>query len=628
MSLDGAFLHIVINELKPLVGARVDKVYQPSREEIVLSLRTFRDGSRTPQSSPQMPGMDAGQPRGGGSRTLQSSPQMPGTDAGQPKGGGRKLVLSANSVSARINLTEAAFENPQQPPMFCMLLRKYLGGGKLTAIRQDGLERIVSLDFECTNEIGDIVTNTLIAEIMGRHSNIILVQGGRVIDSIKRITDDISSVRRVLPGIQYEAPPRQERLCLLDCDVQQVLDTVEGSPERLCKKLPAVLEGVSPVLTREIAYYCAKNTDIACNELSDSGKDRLRFILNRIKAALSGGECDFTVISEFSSRKKDFCFINIEQYSTAMLITHCDSANVLLDGFFAGADRSERTRQRAHDLLKLLMNSCERISRKLELQKKELAECGEREVFRVCGDLINANIWRLEKGQSKAELEDFYTGEMREIKLDPRLTPAQNAQKYYNEYRKLDTAEKKLTELIAKGQQELVYIDSVFDAASRTDSEADLAEIRRELREQGYLKGGVRADERVKKTSEPLKFISSDGYEILVGKNNKQNDLLTLKMARALDIWLHVKDIPGSHVIVRTADNGKPFTNRTVYEAAQIAAYHSKGRNSSQVPVDYVIAKFVKKPAGAKPGMVIFTNNKTMYITPDEELVNSLKQEK
>ncbi|MGN1340030.1 MAG: NFACT family protein [Oscillospiraceae bacterium] len=580
MSLDGAFLHIVMNELQPLVGARVDKVYQPSREEIVLALRTFRDG-------------------------------------------GKKIVLSANSVSARINLTGAAFENPQQPPMFCMLLRKHLGGGKLTAIRQDGLERIVQLDFECTNEIGDIVTNTLIAELMGRHSNIILVRDGRVIDSIKRITDDISSVRRVLPGIMYEAPPRQERLCLLDCEVQQVMYEIDGSPERLCKKLSAVLEGVSPILTREIAYYCAKNTDIACNELTDSGKDRLRFVLGRVKAAVSGGECDFTIVSELSGRKKDFCFINVEQYSTAMLITHSDSANALLDGFFAAADRTERTKQRAHDLLKLLMNSYERVSRKLELQKKELAECGEREVFRVCGDLINANIWRLEKGQSKAQLEDFYTGEVREIQLDPRLTPAQNAQKYYNEYRKLDTAEKKLTELIAKGQQELLYIDSVFDAAIRTDSEADLSEIRRELREQGYLKGGVRADEKLKKTSEPLHFRSTEGFEILVGRNNRQNDQLTLKTAKAADIWLHTQGIAGSHVIIRT--EGRQPGEQTLFEAAQLAAFHSKGRASAQVPVDYTAVKFVKKPAGAKPGMVIFTNNRTLFVAPDEELVESLK---
>lgn len=580
MSLDGAFLHIACNELQPLVGARVDKVYQPSREEIVVSLRTYRDG-------------------------------------------GKKIVLSANSVSARVNLTTAAFENPQQPPMFCMLLRKHLSGGRLMAIRQDGLERIVSLDFECTNEIGDIVTNSLVAEIMGRHSNIILVRDGRVIDSVKRITDDISSVRRVLPGIQYEAPPRQDRLCLLDVEPQQVLDAIADSPERLCKKLSAVLEGVSPILTREMAWYSAKDVDAACNALSDSAKDRLRFILGRVKSAVSGGECCFTVVSEPGGRKKDFCFINIEQYSTSMVISHENSANELLDGFFASQDRTERTRQRAHDLLKLLMNSYERVSRKLELQKKELAECSEREIFRVRGDLINANIWRLEKGQSKAVLEDFTTGEPVEIQLDPRLTPAQNAQKYYTEYRKLDTAEKKLTELIAKGQQELVYIDSVFDAASRTDSESDLAEIRRELREQGYLKGGVRADEKVKKTSDPLHFRSSEGFEILVGRNNRQNDQLTLKTAKATDIWLHTQGIAGSHVIIRT--EGRQPGEQTLFEAAQLAAFHSKGRSGSGVPVDYVAVKFVKKPAGAKPGMVIFTNNRTLYVTPDENLVNSLK---
>lgn len=580
MSLDGAFLHIVCNELQPLVGARVDKVYQPSREEIVVSLRTYRDG-------------------------------------------GKKIVLSANSVSARVNLTTAAFENPQQPPMFCMLLRKHLSGGRLMAIRQDGLERIVSLDFECTNEIGDIVTNSLVAEIMGRHSNIILVRDGRVIDSVKRITDDISSVRRVLPGIQYEAPPRQDRLCLLDAEPQQVLDAIADSPERLCKKLSAVLEGVSPILTREMAWYSAKDVDAACNALSDSAKDRLRFILGRVKSAVSGGECCFTVVSEPGGRKKDFCFINIEQYSTSMVISHENSANELLDGFFASQDRTERTRQRAHDLLKLLMNSYERVSRKLELQKKELAECSEREIFRVRGDLINANIWRLEKGQSKAVLEDFTTGEPVEIQLDPRLTPAQNAQKYYTEYRKLDTAEKKLTELIAKGQQELVYIDSVFDAASRTDSESDLAEIRRELREQGYLKGGVRADEKVKKTSDPLHFRSSEGFEILVGRNNRQNDQLTLKTAKATDIWLHTQGIAGSHVIIRT--EGRQPGEQTLFEAAKLAAFHSKGRSGSGVPVDYVAVKFVKKPAGAKPGMVIFTNNRTLYVTPDENLVNSLK---
>ncbi len=579
MSLDGAFLHIVKNELMPLVGSRVDKVYQPSREELVVSLRTFHDGTK-------------------------------------------KLLFSANSMNARVCLTQAAFENPQQPPMFCMLMRKHLCGGKLLDIRQDGLERIIYFDFECVNEIGDIVTNTLIAEVMGRHSNTILVRDGRVVDSIKRITDDISSVRRVLPNIIYETPPRENRRCLTECSADEVIEAIDGSSDRLSKKLTAVLEGISPIFARECAYYATKDVDAVCSELTDSARDRLKFILNKAKKALNG-EADFTIISDLNGRKKDFCFINIEQYSTAMLVSHCDSANALLDMFFAAAGKAERTKQRAHDLLKLLMNTYERVSRKLELQRKELADCSEREVFRVCGDLINANIWRLEKGMTKCTLEDFTTGEPREISLDARLTPAQNAQKYYTEYRKLDTAEKMLTQLIAKGKQELVYIDSVFDAVSRTDSETDLAEIRRELREQGYLKGGVRPDEKNKKQSEPLKFRSTDGFEILVGRNNNQNDKLTLKTARATDLWLHTKEIAGSHVVIRT--EGSEVPQQTIFEAAQLAAYHSKARESSQVPVDYTAIKFVKKPAGAKPGMVIFTNNRTMFVAPNEQLVNSLR---
>lgn len=582
MSLDGAFLHIVKEELKDLIGARVDKVYQPSREEIVISLRTFRDGAK-------------------------------------------KLILSANSVSARVNLTEAAFDNPSQPPMFCMLLRKHLGGGKLLGIRQDGLERILSFDFECTNEIGDIVTNTLIAEIMGRHSNIILVRDGRVIDSIKRITDDISSVRRVLPNIPYETPPRESRLNLLEVTPEEVWAQLEGSADRLSKRLVSVLEGVSPIFARECAYYAAKDTDAVCAELSESARDRVLFFLSRAKKALSG-EADFTIVSELSGKKKDFCFMNIEQYSTAMLITKADSANALLDGFFAAADRTERTKQRAHDLLKLLMNSYERVSRKIELQKKELADCSERDVFRVCGDLLNANLYRLEKGMTTCTLEDFYTGEPRVIALDARLTPAQNAQRYYTEYRKLDTAEKMLTELIKKGEDELIYIDSVFDCVSRTENENELLEIRRELREQGYLRGGGKNEDKKTKPSEPMKFRSTDGFDILVGKNNRQNDQLTLKTAKATDIWLHTQGIAGSHVIIRT--EGRQPTEQTLFEAAQLAAFHSKGRSGSQVPVDYTAVKFVKKPAGAKPGMVIFTNNRTLFVSPSEELVMSLKAEK
>ena len=573
---------MVKQELMPLVGARADKIYQPSREELVLSLRTPRDGAK-------------------------------------------KLIISANSAAARVNLTAQSFDNPQSPPMFCMLMRKHLCGGKLLDIRQDGLERILCFDFECTNEIGDTVINTLIAEVMGRRSNIILVRDGRVVDSIKRITDEISSVRRVLPNIPYETPPREQRLNLLEVTPKQVWERLSGSTERLSKRLCSVLEGVSPIFARECAWYAAKDVEAVCAELSESARDRTLFFLARAKRALDG-EPDFTVVSDLNGVKKDFCFMNIEQYSTAMLITKAESANALLDGFFAAADRSERTKQRARDLLRLLVNTYERIARRTELQKKELAECGEREVFRVCGDLINANIWRLEKGMTKCTLEDFATGKPREITLDARLTPAQNAQKYYSEYRKLDTAEKMLTGLIKKGEEELVYIDSVFDAASRTENELELAEIRKELRAGGYLRGAEKPEERVKKLSEPLRFRSSDGFEILVGKNNRQNDQLTLKTAKATDLWLHTQGIAGSHVIIKT--DGKQPPEQTIFEAAQLAAYHSKGRSGSQVPVDCTAVKFVKKPAGAKPGMVIFTNNKTLFVTPGEELVESLRADK
>ncbi|MBD5128721.1 MAG: fibronectin/fibrinogen-binding protein [Ruminococcaceae bacterium] len=580
MSLDGALLHCVKQELTNLIGARVDKIYQPSREEIVLTLRQLNAADKSRKS----------------------------------------LIFSANGASARVNLTSAEFENPQSPPMFCMLLRKHLGGGRLVDIRQDGLERILYFDFECTNEIGDIVVNTVVSEIMGRHSNIIIVRGGRVVDSIKRVTDEVSSVRRVLPNIVYETPPRVERLNILETSAEDILRSLDGRSDRLAKALPDILEGISPIFARECAFFAAGDVDTPCNSLTAEQRGRVGEFINKAKAALNGS-AEYTMLTDETGKKKDFCFVDIGQYGSAMTAAKFDTANALIDDFFSSA--GQRTRQRARDLLKTVTNAYERISRKLELQKKELAECGEREVFRVCGDLINANIYRLEKGMTVCTLDDFYTGEQREITLDARLTPSQNAQKYYSEYRKLDTAEKKLTELIKKGADDLGYLDSVLDCISRNENEQELNEIRRELREQGFVRGGRdKPDDKKKKLSEPLKFRSTEGFEILVGKNNRQNDLLTLKTAKATDIWLHTKDIAGSHVIIKT--DGKTPSERTIFEAAQLAAFHSKGKSGSGVPVDYVAVKFVKKPAGAKPGMVIFTNNKTLYVTPSEEIIKRL----
>ncbi len=584
MSLDGALLHRIREELSALVGARVEKIYQPSREEIVLTLRQLY-GER----------------------------------------GARKLLFSANSSAARVNLTSAEYENPKQPPMFCMLLRKHLSGGKLVAVRQDGLERILYFDFECVNEIGDTVQNTLAAEIMGRSANIILLRGERVLDSAKHISDP---QRRILPNCVYEPPARPDRLNFLECSAREVIDRLRGEnleSARLSKALPEVLEGISPIFARECAFYAANDTDAVCNTLSEEQLARVGKFLEKAKSVVCSAEGggEFAYFTDETGKKRDFCFVPICQYGESMKKTIFGSANELLDAYFSADGESERRRQRSKELLKTLNTVYERTARKAELRRKELAQCAEREQLKICGDLINANIYRLEKGMNKCVAEDFYTGEEREISLDVRLTPQQNAQKYYSEYKKLDNAEKKLKELIAGGEKELSYLDSVIDCAMRAETDGELSEIKRELSEQGYIKTPRGEKSRGQKLSEPIKYLSSDGYEILVGRNNRQNDLLTFKTARAADIWLHVKDIPGSHVIVRNSSGEVPES--TIFEAANIAAYHSKGRTSSGVPVDYTAVKFVKKPAGAKPGMVIFTNNRTVYVTPDESVIEKLR---
>ncbi|MDE7398780.1 MAG: NFACT family protein [Oscillospiraceae bacterium] len=579
MSLDGALLHCVKSELENLIGARVDKIYQPLRDEIVVTLRNLNGADKSRKS----------------------------------------LVFSANGSAARVHLTSAEFENPQSPPMFCMLLRKHLGNGRLVNIRQDDLERILFFDFECVNEIGDVVVNTLTAEIMGRSSNIILVRDGRIVDSVRRVSavDSDDSARRVLPNCEYEPPPRAERLNLLTADVSEILARLSDSRDRLSKAIMNTLEGISPIFARECAFYAANDVDVTCDT---ADKSRVKEFLENARKSLNS-PTEFTLLSE-NGKNKDFSFVDIQQYGDVMNKRSFISANALLDAFYAESNSAGAAKQRASELLKTLSSAYSRVSRRLETRKKELSECGEREVFRVCGDLINANIYRLERGMTKCSLEDFYSGEPREIALDARLTPAQNAQKYYTEYRKLDTAEKKLTELIRGDEEELAYLDSVLDCVSRTESDSELAEIRRELCEQGYIRAAKGSERPSKKPSEPLRYRSSDGFEILVGKNNRQNDLLTLKTAKAADIWLHVKDIAGSHVIVKT--DGKSPSEQTLIEAANLAAFHSKAREGSGVPVDYVPVKFIKKPAGAKPGMVIFTNNRTLYVTPSEELAKRL----
>lgn len=573
MALDGIFLNCVKNELSVLMGGRVDKIAQPSREEIIITMRT--------------------------------------------RSGAERLMLSASAGSARVHITKEAVENPKVPPMFCMLLRKHLGNARLLDIRQDGLERAIYFDFEAMNELGDIVRVTLAAEIMGRCSNIIVINGeGKVIDSIKRVDTEMSRERPILPGITYTLPPKKSRLDFRSCSREDISSALDSQPDGdLAKSLIGVFEGLSPIVAREWVFYAAKGDSPLKSALTPDMLDRLCFVIKKTAEELKNGANIYTVVKDKEGLLKDFAFMQISQYGALMVTKQFDSACAVLDYFYSERDSISRMKQRSQDLYRLLLNTTDRIARRIAVQKEELKNSEKRDILKLKGDLLSANLYRIEKGMNEVTVENFYEPDCPQMKieLDKRLTPSQNMQKYYGEYRKMDTAEKMLTARIKQGEEELAYIDSVFDALTRTTSEDEVNELRLELAGQGYLKSaGLKG--KPPKSRPPLEFTSPDGYTILIGRNNVQNDKLTTKLADKTDIWLHVKNITGSHVIIRT--NGTVPPDDTILYAARLAAYHSKAKNSSQVPVDYVNIKYVKKPAGAKPGMVIFTNNRTVYVTP------------
>lgn len=576
MALDGIFLGIVKEELRFLIGGRVDKIHQPSKEELIFGFRT-------------------------------------------PDGAYRLLINSA-AGSARVHVTHENIENPKTPPMFCMLMRKHLSSGKLVDIRQDGCERILYFDFDSSNEMGDIVRLTLAVEIMGRRSNIILINSeGRIIDSIKRVNPEMSAVRPVLPGMQYTLPPRSERLSLTELTEDGLKESLAAfEKKRLSNALVQTLEGISPVFADEAVYFALRGEDKAVCDMTADEYDRLYFYLSREGAKLREGRHCFTVLRTPEGQFKDFCFTEIHHFGALMVTKECGSACELLDEFYSQRDRLERIKQKAQDLFKLLVSLSERTARRTANQRQELEQCRDRERLKVSGDLIMTNLYAIEKGQTSFTCENYYSEQGGEvtIKLDPRLTPSQNAQRYYRDYKKADTAEKKLAALIADGEEELKYIDSVFDSLTRADSESDIAQLREELAEQGYIKKRSLKNKSVRSLP-PLKFISDDGFVILVGRHNKQNDKLTLKDSQKSDIWLHTQEITGSHTVICCEGAEPPYS--TIQQAARLAAYHSKAQNSSQVPVDYTLIKYVKKPNGAKPGMVIFTNQKTLYVKPDAD---------
>ena len=435
----------------------------------------------------------------------------------------------------------------------------------------------------------------------------------------------MSRERIVLPNTQYQLPPREERLNFLTADKNTIANRIKSAESgELSKVLIKVFEGISPVLAREWAYYTSKGEYLKSSEMTPEHINRLMLKIEKSRDMLLNNKCRFTVVKDNDGILKDFSFINIQQYGILMQTDEYKSACELLDAFYSERDLAVRMKQRANDLFRLLVNLTERISRRIAVQKEELEQCGNRDIYKLYGDLLSANIYRMQKGDSRISVQNFYDEECPEIeiKLDIMKTPSQNIQYYYNEYKKSATAEKKLTEQISKGEEELQYIDSVLDSLTRATTENEITQLRLELSEQGYIKSSPQKG-KPEKSLPPIEYKSSDGFTILVGRNNIQNDKLSLKLAEKSDIWLHTQLITGSHVLILT--DGETPPDRTIEEACIIASGNSRGKDSNLVPVDYCLAKYVKKPSGAKPGKVIFTNYKTAFVRPDTELAERLR---
>lgn len=573
MALDGITLSMLKNEMaEKLIGARVDKIHQPSKEELIISLRW--------------------------------------------NGGNGKLLVSASASAPRIHFTEAQVDNPKAPPMFCMLMRKHLSGAKLVAMEQFGLERLIHLSFATYNELGDPVILKLAVEIMGRHSNIILIgNDGKIIDAIKRVTADMSSVRQVMPGMTYVFPPSQNKMNTLDLDYMAFIERLKnGRDVPLSKALMETLDGVSPIVCREISDLATAGLDTTARELSNDECEKLVGAVENLAEKVKNGDGKPYAVIEENGHPLDFTFMEVKQYGDSMTVKEAESFSVMLDKFYSDRSGADRMKQRSGDLFRFVVNLADRLSRKLDIQRQELARSTERDSLRVKGELIHANIRMIEKGMSSVILENYYDNNSpMEVKLDPRLSPNQNAQHYFSEYRKADTAERMLKKLIEKGEAELSYIESVFDLLSRARTDDEIVSIRDELVSQGYLKNHRQKNQKPIKIA-PKEYISTDGFRILCGRNNLQNDKLTFKDSRKNDIWFHTQKIHGSHTIIIT--EGREVPPSTLEQAALIAAYNSKARDSSLVPVDYTEIKNVKKPSGAAPGKVIYEHYKTAYVRP------------
>ena len=574
MPIDSLFLSAAAAELRTrLLGSRIDKIQQPERDVLLLSMR---------------------------------GPEGP-----------CRLLVSAGSGTARMHITTGVRENPAEPPMFCMLLRKHLTGGRLLALEQPDMDRLYLMRFGCLDELGVPSEKTLAVEMLGRAANLILIDGdGRILDCLRRVDAEQSSKRQLLPGLFYALPPRPEKpdfFRLSAKNLDELLATADKSkPGDLW--LSSAVAGLSPLLCRELVCRASGASDAMTGGLSGAA------LLDALEELRSGFR---PILLKNGEKPADLYCAPLKQYGSALDQEEYPDFSTLLDAFYTERERLERQNQRSQTLVKLVKTRRDRTARKLTLRTEEQQATAKRDTWRQWGDLIKANLYRMQRGQRELEAEDFYAeeGATTLIPLDPKLSPQQNAARYYKLYAKAKNAEKVLAGQIREAEEELQYLDSVLEELSIAAGERDLLEIRRELVEQGYLKE-TEAKRKKQPQPQPMRYRSSQGALIYVGKNNLQNDWLTLKQADKGSIWLHAQKTHGSHVV---AVCGSEDTE-TLREAAILAAWYSKGRNSANVAVDYTQVRFVRKPQGAKPGMVIYTNYKTLFVTPDRAAVERMKK--
>ena len=584
MALDAVCLRAVIEELRPqLLDLRVDKVQQPSRDQVILLLR-----------------------------------------------GSRRLLLNASAGSPRIHFTELLRDNPAEPPMFCMLLRKYLVGGRVESLTQPGMERSAELTLRVTDEFGRESRRTLVLEAIGRRSNLILLdEERRIIDCLRRVDSEMSPERQVLPGLFYELPPTHEKRPFTEGDEADFRAALAAAnPERPADAfLLDTYFGLSPLVARELVFQAAGDSGKRVYELTEARETALWQAILALRQRVEDG--DFQPICLYRDGKPaEFSYLPIRQYGDLMENRKMESFSALMDAFYESREREERTRQRGQDLIRSVTSARDRCRRKLAQQRQEYAKCQDRDRLRISGELITANLYRMERGQTKLTAENYYDPDGGEITipLDPLLTPQQNAAKYYKRYTKARTAEKYLTEQMALAERDEAYLESVLEELRQAETEQDFLDIRAELRENGFLKRSGKEKKELKRATKPREFRTSGGWRVLVGRNNRQNDQLTTKTADYRDLWLHTQKIHGSHVIL--CCQGQEVPEEDLLQAARLAACFSQAKDSANVPVDCAAVRYVKKPAGARPGMVTYTNARTLYVTPEEAEVKALSAER